>query len=53
MDVFLENLMEDVKYYGKRVCPSEIMSFSKNPFTLKAVIFVTNNDYCTLFSLLG
>ena len=52
MNVFLEPLMEEMKKLweeGVTMCDE----FCKEPFTLKAMIFVTINHYPALFSLLG
>jgi hypothetical protein len=52
MDVFLEPLMEEMKeLWEKGVAIWD--EFCKEPFTLKAIIFVTINDYLALFSLSG
>ena len=52
MDVFLEPLMEEMKkLWEEGVAMRD--EFRKEPFTLKAMIFVTINDYLALFSLLG
>ena len=50
MDVFLEPLMEEMKkLWEEGVAMWD--EFRKEAFTLKAMIFVTINDYPTLFSL--
>jgi hypothetical protein len=49
---FLEPLMEDMK----TLCEEGMAmwnEFHKEPITLKAMIFVTINDFLDLFSLLG
>jgi hypothetical protein len=52
MDVFLEPLMEEMKkLWEEGVAMWD--EFHKDPFTLKAIILVTINDYPTLFSLPG
>jgi hypothetical protein len=52
MDVFLGPLMEDMKkLWEEGVAMWD--EFCKESFTLKAMIFVTINDYRTLFSLSG
>jgi len=52
IDVFLEPLMEDMKTLWEKGV--KIMDAStKEPFTLKAIIFVTITDYPGLFSLSG
>ena len=52
MDVFLEPLMEEMKkLWEEGVAMWD--EFRKDPFTLKAMIFVTINDYPALFSLSG
>jgi len=52
MDVFLEPLMEEMKkLWEEGVAMWD--EFRKEPFTLKAMIFVTINDYPALFSLSG
>jgi len=52
MDVFLEPLMEEMKkLWEEGVAMWD--EFRKEAFTLKAMIFVTINDYLALFSLSG
>ena len=50
MDAFLEPLMKEMKkLWEEGVAMWD--EFRKEPFTLKAMIFVTINDYPALFSL--
>ena len=52
IDVFLKPLMEDmVKLWNERVRVWD--EFRRQYFTLKAMIFVTINDYPALFNLSG
>jgi hypothetical protein len=52
MDVFLEPLMEEMKkLWEEGVAMWD--EFRKEPFTQKAMIFISINDYPALFSLLG
>jgi hypothetical protein len=52
MDVFLEPLMEEMKkLWEEGVAMWD--EFRKESFTLKAIIFVTINDYPALFSISG
>jgi hypothetical protein len=52
MYVFLETLVEEMKkLWEEGVAMWD--ELRKEPFTLKAMIFVTINDYPALFSLLG
>jgi len=52
MDVFLEPLMQDMKILWE-TCVQMLDEYCKKSFTLRAIIFVTINDYPTLFILLG
>jgi hypothetical protein len=52
MDVFLEPLIEDLKKLWEEGV-AMWNEFRREPFTLKAMIFVTINDYLALFSLSG
>jgi hypothetical protein len=52
MDVFLEPLMEDMKILWE-TCVQMLDEYRKDSFTLRAIIFVTINDYPTLFTLSG
>ena len=52
MDVFLEPLMEEMKKLWEEGV-DKWDEFCKEPFTLKAMIFVTINDCPALFSLRG
>jgi hypothetical protein len=52
MDVFLEPLMEDMKILWK-IGVQILDEYRKESFTLRAIIFVTINDYPALFTLLG
>jgi hypothetical protein len=50
MDVFLKPLMEDMKILWE-TCDQMLDDYRKDSFTLKAIIFVTINDYPALFTL--
>jgi hypothetical protein len=52
MDVFLEPLMEDMKILWE-TCVQMLDEYRKDSFTLRAIIFVTINDYPALFILSG
>jgi hypothetical protein len=52
MDVFLEPLMEDMKILWE-TCVQMLDEYRKDSFTLRAIIFVTINDYPALFKLSG
>jgi hypothetical protein len=52
MDVFLEPLMEDMKILWE-IGVQMLDEYRKDLFTLRAIIFVTINDYPALFTLLG
>jgi hypothetical protein len=52
MDVFLEPLMEDMKILWE-IGVQMLDEYCKDSFTLRAIIFVTINDYPTLFTLSG
>jgi hypothetical protein len=52
MDVFLEPLMEDMKIMWE-TCVQMLDGYRKDSFTLRAIIFVTINDYPALFTLSG
>jgi hypothetical protein len=52
MDVFLEPLMEDMKILWE-TCVQILDEYHKESFTLRAIIFVTINDYPALFTLSG
>jgi hypothetical protein len=52
MDVFLEPLMEDMKILWETGVQM-LDDYRKDSFTLRAIIFVTINDYPTLFTLSG
>ena len=52
MDVFLEPLMEDMKILWE-TCVQMLDEYRKDSFTLRAIIFVTINDYPALFTLSG
>jgi hypothetical protein len=52
MDVFLEPLMEDMKILWE-TCVQMLDEYRKDLFTLRAIIFVTINDYPGLFTLSG
>jgi len=52
MDVFLEPLMEEMKKLWEEGV-AMWNEFWNEAFTLKAMIFVTRNDYPALFSLSG
>ena len=52
MDVFFEPLMEEMKMLW--IQGVQMMAeYRKDSFTLRAIIFVTINDYPTLFTLSG
>jgi hypothetical protein len=52
IDVFLEPLMEEMEKFWKHGV--EMWDeYIRETFTLKTIIFVTINDYPTLFSLTG
>jgi hypothetical protein len=52
MDVFLEPLMEDMKILWET--GAQILDeYRKESFTMRAIIFVTINNYPTLFTLSG
>jgi hypothetical protein len=50
MDVFLEPLMEDMKILWE-TSVQMLDEYRKDSFTLRAIIFVTINDYPALFTL--
>jgi hypothetical protein len=52
MDVFLEPLMEDMKILWE-TSVQILDEYRKESFTLRAIIFVTINDYPALFTLSG
>jgi hypothetical protein len=52
MDVFLEPLIKDLKKLWEEGV-AMWNEFRREPFTLKAMIFITINDYPALFSLSG
>jgi hypothetical protein len=52
MDVFLEPLLEDMKILWE-TSVQILDEYHKDSFTLRAIIFVTINDYLALFTLLG
>jgi hypothetical protein len=52
MDVFLEPLMEDMKILWE-TCVQILDKYCKESFTLRAIIFVTINDYPAIFTLSG
>jgi hypothetical protein len=52
MDVFLEPLMEDMKILWETGVQI-LDEYRKESFTLRAIIFVTINDYPALFTLSG
>jgi hypothetical protein len=52
MDVFLEPLMEDMKILWETGVQI-LDEYRKESFTLRAIIFVTINDYLALFTLSG
>jgi hypothetical protein len=52
MDVFLEPLMEDMKIFWE-TCVQILDEYRKESFMLRAIIFVTINDYRALFTLSG
>jgi hypothetical protein len=52
IDVFLEPLMEETEKFWKHGVEMWY-EYRKETFTLKAIIFVTINDYPALFSLSG
>jgi hypothetical protein len=52
MDVFLEPLMEDMKILWETGVQI-LDEYRKDSFTLRAIIFVTINDYPALFTLSG
>jgi hypothetical protein len=52
MDVFLEPLMEDMKILWETGVEM-LDEYRKDLFTLRAIIFVTINDYPALFTLSG
>jgi hypothetical protein len=52
MDVFLEPLMEDMKILWE-IGVQILDEYRKESFTLRAIIFVTINDYLALFTLSG
>jgi hypothetical protein len=52
MDVFLEPLMKDMKILWETGVQM-LDEYHKDSFTLRAIIFVTINDYPALFTLLG
>jgi hypothetical protein len=52
MDVFLEPLMEDIKIMWETGVQM-LDEYRKDSFTLRAIIFVTINDYPALFILSG
>ena len=52
MDVFLEPLMQDMKILWE-IGVKMLDKYHKESFTLRAIIFVTINDYPALFTLSG
>ena len=52
MDVFLETLMQDMKIL-RETGVQMLDEYCKESFTLREIIFVTINDYTTLFTLSG
>jgi len=52
MDVFLEPLIQDMKILWETGVQM-LDEYRKESFTLRAIIFVTINDYPALFTLSG